>query len=183
MFNLVGKRYLFLIISLIVIVPGTLSLIFKGFDVGIDFAAGSSLEFRPAQHVTSTQQITNLLDQVGLKDVQVNIGSDATTAGSQVAWIRLNTEIDANVQSIIETDLTNKYGSGNITVGIDPISFTPTKGAKATTVTLITLSSKTQGFVQHGWLRDSHGDSFTATNADGECYSYGAGQCNCDSTG
>ena len=44
MFNLVKNRYLFLIISLIVIIPGTLSLIFKGLNVGLDFAGGANVE-------------------------------------------------------------------------------------------------------------------------------------------
>ncbi len=140
MFNLVGKRYLFLIISLIVIVPGTISLIFKNFDVGIDFAAGSSLQFRPAQHVTSTQQIITLLNQLGLKDPQVNIGSDASTKGAQVAWIRLNVQVDSTTQNTISTDLQNKYSG--VTVTFDPLALTTSKGGKAQTVTLVTVASK-----------------------------------------
>lgn len=147
MFNLVGKRYLFLIISLIVIIPGTISLIFKGFDVGIDFAAGSSLEFRPAQHVTSTQDIKDLLSQLDLKDVQVTIGNDTATKGTQVAWIRLNTNVDQNVQDAIKTALTNKYGSNLASVSFDPLSLTPATGGKATTVMVVTIASKTSGFV------------------------------------
>ncbi|HEY0757318.1 MAG TPA: protein translocase subunit SecF [Ktedonobacteraceae bacterium] len=147
MFNLVGKRYLFLIISLIVIVPGTISLFWKGFDVGIDFAAGSSLEFRPAQHLTSTQAVKNLLDPLGLKDVQVNIGSDASTKGTQVAWIRLNTNVDQNVQSSIVSALKTKYGANLTSVTFDPLVLTPAGGGKATTVMVITLASKTANFV------------------------------------
>jgi preprotein translocase SecF subunit len=139
-FNLVGKRYLFLIISLIVIIPGTISLIFKGFDVGIDFAAGSSLEFRPAQHVTSTQQITTLLSDLGLKDVQVNIGNDATTKKNQVAWVRLNTQIDTNVQNAIKTAIQNKYSGSSVT--FDALNLNGANGGKAQAVTVVTISSK-----------------------------------------
>lgn len=146
MFNLVGKRYLFLIISLIVIIPGTISLIWRGFDVGIDFAGGSSLEFRPAQHVTSTQEITNLLDQVGLKDIQVNIGKDTTTVANRVAWVRLNTSIDGTVQTAIQNALKTKYGSDLSSVTFDPLTLTPTGGGKATTVTVVTIASKTTAF-------------------------------------
>lgn len=146
MFNLVGKRYLFLIISLIVIIPGTISLIWKGFDVGIDFSAGSSLQFRPSQHVTSTQAVRDLLEPLGLKDVQVNIGNDATTKGTQVAWIRLNTNIDDTVKSAISKALTDKYGS-SVTVTFDPLSLTPPGGGKAQTVMLVTVANKTSGFV------------------------------------
>ena len=47
MFNLVGKRYLFLLISLIVIAPGTISLIVAHLNVGIDFVGGANVEYRP----------------------------------------------------------------------------------------------------------------------------------------
>ncbi len=145
MFNLVGKRYLFLIISLIVILPGTLSLIFKGLDVGIDFAGGSTLEFRPAQHITQTQPIINLLEQIGLKDVQVNIGSNSTP-GNQTAWVRLNTDVDSSVWATIQTDLKNKYSS-NATYTLDHISVT--SGGKAVKAALITITS-TKGALKSG---------------------------------
>ena len=141
MFNLIGKRYLFLIISLIVIVPGTLSIILKGFDVGIDFAGGSSLEFRPALAVSSTQQITNMLDGLGFKDVQVTIGNDTNTTKAQVAWIRLNTQVDQNVQNTIQKDVQNKYGSG-VSVTADPLVVT--NNGKTTTITVITLASNSK---------------------------------------
>lgn len=147
MFNLVGKRYLFLLISLIVIIPGTISLIFKGFDVGIDFAAGSSLEFRPAQQVSNTQDIKDLLSQLDLKDVQVTIGNDTATKGTQVAWVRLNAYVDPTVQAAIKKALTDKYGSNLSSVAVDPLTLTPTTGGKATTVTVITIASKTANFV------------------------------------
>ena len=145
MFNLVSKRYLFLIISLLVIVPGTISMIWKGFDVGIDFAGGSSLEFRPALKVTNTDipTIRNVLSELGFKDVQVNIGNDNNTPGNHVAWIRLNTNIDDNVKSTIQKDLRAKYGndSSNPSISFDPLQVT--SHGKTTTVTVITLASQT----------------------------------------
>jgi preprotein translocase SecF subunit len=136
-FNLVGKRYLFLIISLIVIIPGTLSLIFKGLYIGIDFAGGSTLEFRPAQHITSTQPIVALLQNLELKDVQINVGTN-NTPGNQTAWVRLNTDIDPSVWDNIQTDLKNKYGS-NVTYIIDHLQIN--NNGKAQTIAVITITS------------------------------------------
>src|SRR5260370_33862017 len=39
-FNLVVKRYLFILISLVVIDPVVISFLFKGLKVGIDFSGG-----------------------------------------------------------------------------------------------------------------------------------------------
>lgn len=111
MFNLVGKRYLFLLISLIVIVPGVISLAIHGLDVGIDFVGGTTIEFRPQTNITTTQ-MTNILKPFKLTDVQVNSGNDTTVTANQTVWIRLNTLVDSNVESTIQKDLTGKYGSG-----------------------------------------------------------------------
>ncbi len=148
MFNLVGKRYLFLIISLIIIVPGTLSLIFKGLNVGIDFASGSSVQFRPSQDVSSsqTQQIVNMLKELGLKDAQVNIGNDTGTKGNQVAWVQLNTVVDKSVQQSIQTDLDNKYGQGGAIATFDPLQIT--RNGKTTSTTVVTIVGKTLTFKQ-----------------------------------
>ncbi len=137
MFNLVSKRYLFLIISLIVIIPGAISLIFKGLYVGIDFAGGSTLEFRPSKAITDTQPLVTTLQGLGLKDVQLNVGSNSTP-GNQTAWVRLNTDIDSSVWGTVQTDLKNKYGS-NATYTLDHLQIT--SGGKTSTISLITITS------------------------------------------
>lgn len=142
MFNLVGKRYLFLIISLIVIVPGTLSLFVKGLNVGIDFAGGSSVQFRPSEHIPNSQitPIENMLKSIGITEAQVNIGNDTGTVGNQVAWVQLNTVVDDNAQTTILNTITQKYGS-NVSVTFDP-SLQVTRDGKTTSFTLVTIVSK-----------------------------------------
>ena len=81
MFNLVGKRYLFLIISLIVIVPGTLSLIFRGLNLGIDFTQGTNVELRPRTALT-TQQISALVKPLNLQSLQIIPGNNSSVPGT-----------------------------------------------------------------------------------------------------
>ena len=111
MFNLVGKRYLFLLISLLVIVPGVISLAFKGLNVGIDFVGGTTIEFRPQTNITATQ-MSNILKSFKLTDVQVNIGSDNTVKANETVWLRLNRLVDNNVESSIVKTLKGAYGNG-----------------------------------------------------------------------
>ena len=99
MFNLVGKRYLFLIISLVVIIPGVISLVFKGLNVGIDFLGGANIELRPDKTIT-TPAVKNSLKSLNLLDLQVITGSNESVAGNQTIWVRLNTQIDKNVPTI-----------------------------------------------------------------------------------
>jgi len=107
-FNLVGKRYIFLLISLIVIIPGTISLIVKGLDVGIDFAGGASVQFRPEKTLTDVQ-VQNLVKPLNLDSLEVQTGNDPSVAANQTIWIRLNTNIDTNVQDVIQNDLKKAY--------------------------------------------------------------------------
>ncbi len=139
MFNLVGKRYLFLIISLIVIIPGTLSLIFRGLNLGIDFTQGTNIELRPRAALTTTQ-VNALLSPLRLQSLQVIPGNNTSLPGNQNIWVRLNTRIDANVQKAITTDLQTKYTTA-LSVTFDDLSLNPLSGAgKATTVTVVTIT-------------------------------------------
>jgi preprotein translocase SecF subunit len=144
-FNLVNKRYLFLIISLIVIVPGVISLVFKGLNVGIDFSGGSSFEFRPQIAYSSNTAAQNAVKQFNFSSLQVITGSDASVTGKQTIWVRLNTEIDSSVQGSIQATIQNKYGSTsgtqNATVTFDNLVLNPLTGTgKATTVTVVTIA-------------------------------------------
>ncbi|MBV9021730.1 MAG: protein translocase subunit SecF [Ktedonobacteraceae bacterium] len=109
MFNLVKYRYLFLIISLIVIIPGLISLIFTGLNVGIDFAGGASVEFRPQAPLSSTGQVMNLLKPLNLKDLTVVLGDNKTQPANNTIWILLNTQVDQNVEQYIQNTLSHKY--------------------------------------------------------------------------
>ena len=109
MFNLVGKRYLFLLISLVVIIPGAISLVAKGLNVGIDFAGGATIEMRPSTSI-SAPALKNLLKPLNLANLEVITGNNTALPANQVVWIRLNTRIDQTVQKAIQDKLQSKYG-------------------------------------------------------------------------
>jgi preprotein translocase subunit SecF len=47
--NIVGKRYYYFLLSLIIIIPGTLSLIFNGLKLGTDFTGGTEVTLQIPQ--------------------------------------------------------------------------------------------------------------------------------------
>lgn len=130
MFDLVRRRYLFLLISLIVIIPGAISLAVFHLDVGIDFAGGANVEFRPSTQL-STTSIINQLKPLNLQSLQVLTGNDTNLLPYQVVWIHLNTQIDSNVINYITTTLRGKYGS-QLAVQADDYSLT----SKQTVITV-----------------------------------------------
>ena len=109
MFNLVGKRYLFLLISLIVIIPGLISLVVKGLNVGIDFAGGATIELRPSTSI-SAAAMKNVLKPLNLTNLEVLTGNNTALPANQVVWIHLNTLVDQTVQNAIKNTLQSKYG-------------------------------------------------------------------------
>ncbi len=149
MFNLVGKRYIFLGISLLIIIPGLISLIFKGLNVGIDFSGGTSFEFRPQNQFASIPAVENEIASFKFSELQVVTGADTSVSGKQNVWVRLNTRIDPTVQSTIQNDIWNGannvkgYGKANVNVTFDDLLLNPLSGhGKATTVTVVSIAFK-----------------------------------------
>jgi preprotein translocase SecF subunit len=112
-FNLVKYRYIFLLLSLVVIVPGFISLVIFQLNVGIDFLGGANMEIRPQQSLTATQ-LTKILAPLKLKDLQVVPGSNPKLTAGETVWIRLNTQVDSTVSNTIIKDIKNKYSSASV---------------------------------------------------------------------
>jgi preprotein translocase SecF subunit len=143
-FNLVGKRYLFILISLIIIVPGTISLIFKGLNVGIDFVGGTNVEYRPEKAVTIAQ-MTALVAPFKLEDLQVVTGDNPQLPAKDTVWIRFNAHIDSNVQKAVTSDLQAKYGP-QLAVNYDNLLLQPVSGeGQPSTVTVATVTKFNAG--------------------------------------
>jgi preprotein translocase subunit SecF len=105
MIDLVGKRYLWYTISLILIVPGLISLAVEGLALGIDFTGGTSWELEFPQPVQAGE-IREILADNGYPDSVVQI-SDGNTA-----LIRMKELPEGSPEKqAIEADFTDHYGS------------------------------------------------------------------------
>ena len=133
MFNLVKYRYWFLLASLIVIVPGLISLAIFHLNVGIDFAGGSSIDLRPQRQMTDVE-VQSLLKSFNLKSPQIILGTNNQIDGSKNIWVRLNTQIDDNTQNAFKTALNTKY---NKELSYD-FTTVPQAGGKAFTLVSVT---------------------------------------------
>ena len=71
--NLIGKRKLWYLISLLIIVPGTVSLIFNGLRLGIEFKGGQNLEVAGQ---ISSDEIKDTTQRLKLKDVNIVSSGD-----------------------------------------------------------------------------------------------------------
>lgn len=79
--NILGKRYYFFFLSLILIVPGLVLLAIKGLPLSIDFTGGSLLEVSFEEGKTpDTAAILSIYEEAQISDVQVT----ATETGALV---------------------------------------------------------------------------------------------------
>ena len=69
--NLLGKRYLFFTLSLILIVPGLIVLFTGGLPLSIDFTGGSMLEVTFEGATPQPAEVLAVYEEAGIKDPQV----------------------------------------------------------------------------------------------------------------
>lgn len=79
MFNILGKRYLFFGISLLIILPGLLLAIFYGMNLSVDFTGGTLIEVSFASgNSPLPAEIVTIYNDFGVTDVQVQTTGDNT---------------------------------------------------------------------------------------------------------
>lgn len=70
--NIIGKRYWFFALSLLIIIPGMIILATSGFPLAIDFKGGSLLELEFVKGtVPSTEEVVATYSSLDINDVQV----------------------------------------------------------------------------------------------------------------
>ena len=105
MLDIVGKRYLFFGVSLLVIVPGLIALLLWGMPSCIDFTGGSLLEVEFDSGVApQPSQIRELYTQSGFDDSLVQ------TSGSAIIIVRSKSMPDSSKGEIIR-EMESRFGS------------------------------------------------------------------------
>jgi preprotein translocase SecF subunit len=75
MIDLVGKRFIFLLVSILIIIPGLIAILTGGLKPGIDFTGGTRLTVAPIQQNASPQQFRDALTSVGHGEALIKSGS------------------------------------------------------------------------------------------------------------
>jgi preprotein translocase subunit SecF len=105
--NIIGRRNLFFAISLIIIVPGIVSMATNGFLLGIDFAGGTEFTVNFA----SNPSVAQVEEAVAAETIHgQNIGGSVIQTGNGGFIIRARPMLPAE-QQVVTNDLASKLGT------------------------------------------------------------------------
>lgn len=119
MLNLLGKRYLFFVLSLLLIVPGLILIAVNGLPLSIDFRGGSIVEIEMIKEKAPTSdQIILLYNKMGITDSQVQISQTQT---GTIFVIRSST-LDQEQYSLVISNLKNEFDPNLVKRRFDTVS-------------------------------------------------------------
>jgi len=102
--DLIGKRYLYFAISLVVIIPGLIALILWGLPLAIDFTGGSLLDVTFASNkAPAPADVIKLYNDMKVVDVSVQSAS-----GANEVIIR-SSQIDENTKTSIVAEMAKRF--------------------------------------------------------------------------
>lgn len=105
-FDIIGKRKIFYIVSVVILLAGLGSLLFQGMNLGIDFIGGNTLNLTFEEQV-DIADLRDSLNENGLEGSKIQLLDDG-------AYLLKTIEMDQAKQDELITNLEAKYG--NITI-------------------------------------------------------------------
>ena len=141
--DIIKRRYLYFAISLLVIIPGVISLIIWGLPLAIDFTGGSVLEVQfEAGKAPQPADVIALYDKLGVRDPQVQ------SSQNDVLVIR-SKEIDETTKNTIVSDLGTQFGSKVTVNSFDTIG--PEIGSETTKNAALAVAAASIGILIYIW--------------------------------
>jgi preprotein translocase SecF subunit len=129
MIDLVSKRFLFVMISLLIIVPGLIAVALGGLKPGIDFRGGTRWEVKPAsEQANSTEAFRSALASAGFGDAQVKsavIGVEPNITNTIIM------DLPGQVQGEDKVKIEEALVNSDLVLGVlvtETVALTPTTG-------------------------------------------------------
>jgi preprotein translocase subunit SecF len=120
MINILGKRYLFFAVSLLLILPGFIVLAIWKLPLAIDFTGGSMLEVSFEENkIPQPASIVQLYNKLGIEDVQVQ----TTSSGTIMAR---SSFLDENARSQVISEMEKQFSTPVTVLRFDSVG--PTIG-------------------------------------------------------
>jgi len=133
--NILGKRYWFFALSLLIIIPGIVLLAINGMPLSIDFKGGTLLQLQFTSGVVpSTEEVKAIYDNLGITDVQVQ------TSGTDELILRSSSLTDDNRTTVID-ELTKISGKEISVLKADTVGPSIGQGVTTRAVEAVSVAS------------------------------------------
>ena len=141
--DIVGKRYLYFLISFILIVPGLIGLLIWGLPLAVDFAGGSIVEIRFVSGETpSLQDVRDLYANLGEMD------AEPRSSGENEMVIRTNHMTDATNAEILSA-MQDQFGVEILMLRFESVG--PTIGREVTIRAVGTIALAAVAILLYIW--------------------------------
>ncbi len=114
MINLLGKRYYFFLLSLLIIIPGMVVLAVKKFPLSIDFTGGTLLEVQFEKQTPQPAEVIAVYQDLGVEDVLAQTTSEGTI-------VARSSFLDDNVRSKIVDELSKELNQKVTILKLDSV--------------------------------------------------------------
>ncbi|MPM46811.1 Protein translocase subunit SecF [bioreactor metagenome] len=111
-FDIIGKRYLWFLLSALVLVPCIISMAVQGFNLGIDFTGGTLLDLKFDRPVT-VAEVRDVLKDHQLENSTIQLAAAGQVASSQNVFIRTHV-LDENQRRALVNDMGQKLGAFDV---------------------------------------------------------------------
>ncbi len=135
MLNILGKRYYFFALSLLIIVPGLIMLAINGMPLSIDFKGGTLLEVMTEDgNLPDSEAIKKIFDQNEVTDLQIT----TTNSGSLVMR---SSELSDSVRNTIMDELQSTISSPLIIQRSDTVGPSISQGVTRNALLAVALAA------------------------------------------
>jgi preprotein translocase subunit SecF len=107
MIDFVRRRYWYFVLSLLIILPGVIGLLFWGLPLSIDFTGGSRIELAFPSGAPAPADVTSYMNSLGYNDTIVQ------SSDNNVIIIR-TTHLEDDARNNILTQLQGKFGTATL---------------------------------------------------------------------
>ncbi len=108
-FDIIGRKYIWFIISALVIIPGLISIAMQGFNLGIDFTGGTLLDLKFESPV-AVNQIRDVLKDYKLESSTIQLASNTQNTAATNVFIRTHVLGEDERRSVLN-GLKSKLGN------------------------------------------------------------------------
>ena len=108
-FDIAGKSKLWFIISLLVIIPGLISMVTRGFNFGIDFTGGTIIDLKFEQPV-NISQIRDALRPYGLDGSTIQLSGETSDVESSTDVMIRTVDLEENDRKAVMASIRSEVG-------------------------------------------------------------------------